>query len=221
MGVPTSKVGYTPAMPRMEDHEFHKGHVVALDKKNLQELQCTQCTAGLSCDRMITEYTRYDQCYVLLNLCPSKSRDDTTTQDYALCHTGRRHPDAHGFRRLTQRLRQTGRLTPTALVNSTAKSGFGPRWKNFSGSPQGGPTLYHVTKSETLTLGFRVTWAWSVRFNSYKRQIMILPRKIKTYATLSGPGNLYRLLPPSPSLAGTACEGRLPWTVRVPENEGP
>ena len=33
MGVPTSEVGYTPAMPRREDHEVHKGHVVALDKK--------------------------------------------------------------------------------------------------------------------------------------------------------------------------------------------
>jgi hypothetical protein len=30
MGVPTSEVGYTPAMPRREDHEVHKGHVVAL-----------------------------------------------------------------------------------------------------------------------------------------------------------------------------------------------
>ena len=35
MGVPTSEVGYTPAMPRREDHEVHKGHVVALgEKKN-------------------------------------------------------------------------------------------------------------------------------------------------------------------------------------------
>ena len=33
MGVPTSEVGYTPAMPGREDHEVHKGHVVALDQK--------------------------------------------------------------------------------------------------------------------------------------------------------------------------------------------
>jgi len=33
MGVPTSEVGYTPAMPRREDQEAHKGHVVALDQK--------------------------------------------------------------------------------------------------------------------------------------------------------------------------------------------
>jgi len=30
MGVPTSEVGDTSAMPRREDHEVHKGHVVAL-----------------------------------------------------------------------------------------------------------------------------------------------------------------------------------------------
>ena len=33
MGFPNSEVGYTPAMPRREDHEVHKGHVVALDQK--------------------------------------------------------------------------------------------------------------------------------------------------------------------------------------------
>jgi len=33
MGVPTSEVGYTPAMPRREDHEAYKGHVVALQKE--------------------------------------------------------------------------------------------------------------------------------------------------------------------------------------------
>jgi len=38
MGVPTSEVGYTSAMPRREDHEVRKGHVGAFDfkkKKNL------------------------------------------------------------------------------------------------------------------------------------------------------------------------------------------
>ena len=35
MGVPTSEVGYTPAMPRREDHEVHKGHVVALGGKKI------------------------------------------------------------------------------------------------------------------------------------------------------------------------------------------
>ena len=34
MGVPTSEVGYTPAMPRRVDHEVHKGHVVALGGGN-------------------------------------------------------------------------------------------------------------------------------------------------------------------------------------------
>jgi hypothetical protein len=33
MGVPTSEVGYISATTRRGDHEVHKGHVVALDKK--------------------------------------------------------------------------------------------------------------------------------------------------------------------------------------------
>ena len=33
MGVPTSEVGYTPAMPTREDYEVHKGHVVGEKKK--------------------------------------------------------------------------------------------------------------------------------------------------------------------------------------------
>ena len=41
MGVPTSEVGYTPAMPRREYHEVHKGHVVALKKKNHSQLPPT------------------------------------------------------------------------------------------------------------------------------------------------------------------------------------
>jgi hypothetical protein len=33
MGFPTSEVGYTSAMPRREDHEVHKGRLVALGKR--------------------------------------------------------------------------------------------------------------------------------------------------------------------------------------------
>jgi len=33
MGVPTSEVGYTSAMPRREDHEVHKDMWGALGKK--------------------------------------------------------------------------------------------------------------------------------------------------------------------------------------------
>jgi hypothetical protein len=36
MAVPTSEVGYTPAMPRREDHEVHKGHVVAMEREKTQ-----------------------------------------------------------------------------------------------------------------------------------------------------------------------------------------
>ena len=41
MGVPTSEVGYTPAMPEREDHEVHKEHVVALDKKKSLKIKRT------------------------------------------------------------------------------------------------------------------------------------------------------------------------------------
>jgi len=39
MGVPASEVGYIPAMPRKEDHEVHKGHVVAMGGKNMYTLK--------------------------------------------------------------------------------------------------------------------------------------------------------------------------------------
>jgi len=35
MGVPTSEVGYTPAMPRREDHEVHKRTCGGIEKKNV------------------------------------------------------------------------------------------------------------------------------------------------------------------------------------------
>jgi hypothetical protein len=35
MGVPTSEVGYTSATTGRGDHEVHKGHVVALERKKI------------------------------------------------------------------------------------------------------------------------------------------------------------------------------------------
>lgn len=46
------------------------------------------------------------------------SRAGTDAQEHWLCHPGRRHPDANVFRRLEQRLRETGPVTPTAHVNA-------------------------------------------------------------------------------------------------------
>jgi hypothetical protein len=39
MGVPTSEVGYNSATTGRGDHEVHKGHVVALEKKCLWDLE--------------------------------------------------------------------------------------------------------------------------------------------------------------------------------------
>jgi hypothetical protein len=41
MGVPASEVGYTSATTGREDHEIHKGHVVALEKK-INVFKCTK-----------------------------------------------------------------------------------------------------------------------------------------------------------------------------------
>jgi len=37
MGVPTSEVGYTSAIPRREDHEVRKGHVGHWKKRKKKE----------------------------------------------------------------------------------------------------------------------------------------------------------------------------------------
>ena len=60
MGVPISEVGYTPAMPRREDHEVHKGYVVALDQK--KKVPKTErdwdCVMVVGCFTDVTEYDR-------------------------------------------------------------------------------------------------------------------------------------------------------------------
>jgi hypothetical protein len=43
---------------------------------------------------------------------------DSTVACYALRHLGRRHPSVNVFRLLEQRLRETGSVTPTALVKA-------------------------------------------------------------------------------------------------------
>jgi hypothetical protein len=55
---------------------------------------------------------------MLLTLGACNSRAGTAAREYAIRYTGRRHPDANLFRRLQQRLRETGSVTPTALVNA-------------------------------------------------------------------------------------------------------
>jgi hypothetical protein len=66
--------------------------------------QGTDCSAGLSCYRMIKQYTY--------------ATNITKTGEFAVHHPGRPHPDANGFRRLQQRLFETGRVTITAPVNA-------------------------------------------------------------------------------------------------------
>jgi hypothetical protein len=87
-------------------------------KRVVRCTQDTQCIAGLSCDRMIMEYTHDEYCDMLLTLGACNSRAGTAVREYALRYPGRRHPDANVFRRLEQRLRETGSVKPTALVKA-------------------------------------------------------------------------------------------------------
>jgi len=48
---------------------------------------------------------------------------------------------------------------------------------------QCGPATHLYAKLETLIVICRVTWAKSERVNMYSRQLIILLRKIKAYAT--------------------------------------
>lgn len=44
---------------------------------------------------------------------------DSPEREYVLHYRGRRHPDPNVFRLLEQRLRDIGRVTPTAHVNAS------------------------------------------------------------------------------------------------------
>ena len=52
MGVPTSEVGYTSAMPRREDHEVRKGHVGHWIKKNDLRNLLGKCKPDLRDERL-------------------------------------------------------------------------------------------------------------------------------------------------------------------------
>jgi hypothetical protein len=64
MGVPVSEVGYTSATTGRGDHEVHKGHVMALEKKNICMIKRTVCAAQnvTGCNgfvfRMYIRYTK-------------------------------------------------------------------------------------------------------------------------------------------------------------------
>jgi hypothetical protein len=63
------------------------------------------------------KYTHYEDSDMLLTLGACNSRAGTATREYGLHYFGRCHPDAV-FRRLEQRLRETGNVTPMELENA-------------------------------------------------------------------------------------------------------
>jgi hypothetical protein len=94
------------------------------------------------------------------------------------------------------------RILPSVRWFRVADRGFG-REQFFASPPsptgKGEPGNNLYSKPERLSVGCRGTWALSVRVNLYKRQIMVLSRKTKTYATHLGPG-AHSGLPGPPNL---------------------
>ena len=60
MGVPTSEVGYTSAMPRREDHEVHKGHVVALEGEKKTYIKFGNSSDGMNPSLLVTDKYGFD-----------------------------------------------------------------------------------------------------------------------------------------------------------------
>jgi hypothetical protein len=68
--------------------------------------------------------------------------------------------------------------------------GSSPAEKIFSVSPARADRLKIFTLNRKVTFSFSLNWICSERVHLHNRQIMILSRKTKTYATHSGPGPL-------------------------------
>ena len=68
--------------------------------------------------------------------------------------------------------------------SGSPKTGSGPGEKFLLGPPSKGKPakkLYAESQRLVLALSCRATWAWFERVSLHSRQVMILPRKKKTY----------------------------------------
>ena len=74
MGVPTSEVGNTPAMLRREDHEVHKGNVVALGekKKKKNRVQMQWSIIPLSQHAVLKVSMSYDGSLLIFSVSQAK-----------------------------------------------------------------------------------------------------------------------------------------------------
>jgi hypothetical protein len=59
MGIPTSAVGYTSATNGMGDHEVHKGHVVALERRRKTLKLNEKCAETYNYMHTATKFTQY------------------------------------------------------------------------------------------------------------------------------------------------------------------
>jgi hypothetical protein len=89
------------------------------EKRVVRCTQDTQHTVGLSCGRTM-ERRRDERCDMPLTLDACDSAAGTAARERSLRYPGRRDPNADVFRRLKQRVSETGSVTPTAHVNAVA-----------------------------------------------------------------------------------------------------
>jgi hypothetical protein len=73
MGVPTSEVGYTSATTGRGEHEVHKGHVVALEKKKINTTGHIVVHFSPVCSVTLKYFPNYKEG----KICGSPIRDQT------------------------------------------------------------------------------------------------------------------------------------------------
>jgi hypothetical protein len=101
-----------------------------------------------------------------------------------------------------------GDISCRCIQAGSPRAGFEPQWKKLFRPPARVDRLqiFTLNRKDWLSVA---EWLGLERVNLYNRQMMTLPRKIKTYNIagppyeLPGPGNLYRLSPPLAGIADT------------------
>ena len=166
------------------------------------------------------QYLRYNSLdrlslhYANIRFCKSPHHEYGRWYKWSVMHSEARHWRTVSGHCHSPRNQLFGPLTIPDLLPSTnphpvresirqPRASSGSCEKQFFGLPsKGWPAKNLYTELDRLAVSFRVTWAWSERFDLRKRLIVVLSRKTKIYTNFSDPlppswppgfGNSYRL----------------------------
>jgi hypothetical protein len=106
----------------------------------------TQCTEGISFDRMKMAYTHEQYCDMFLTLDTCNSQPSNAAREHALLYPIRRHPDGNVFQRLERRFRDTRKCKTYGTRNADRTRTFRRQTKNIL-------RLRLCSASTTFTLG--------------------------------------------------------------------